>query len=498
MQTIIIGLFVLVASIFLTTNKYRTYSYAIGGFLSVLFLIIIGSLFSAEMTVMEKAGWTVVTILEILAVPLLLYFLVEEKSVPKTIALIIGTGLVMFAQELRERELKDYDLLFRIEQVATNNIFTLKLGTASVQKAFDPLFDTSTDLDDYYSVSFKDISEAKFEKYYEYLSEKSWIFDLETDEHIFLVKPIVSDPITIAPTPIDVSLNDPLLSKQWGMNAVNLPEAFLHLEKMQFKAKRKSKVVVLDTGLKGDHEDLRSNVFTIDKESLTDKNGHGTHCAGTISAVNNNGKGISSFNFGNSSIEVSGIKVLSNQGIGSESRIVNGIVEAVDAGADVISMSLGGIGNPLKQKAYRKAIEYAKSRNVIIVSAAGNSAANAKRYLPTSMDYVFSVSALEPDLTMAKFSNTVKDVTKGIAAPGVKVLSTDETGSYKMANGTSMAAPFVSGLIALMRSIDQDLNAEEVYNILHQSGLELNSNLDSGRLIQADKAILITLNQLDQ
>jgi predicted membrane metal-binding protein len=105
MLTLFIGLFVLIASLFISSDKLSVYKFPIAGFLSVLFFGIMFTLFSTEMTLYEKIGWSLVTSLELIAVPLFLYFLIEEKSVPKIIALIIGTALVMFAQELREGEL---------------------------------------------------------------------------------------------------------------------------------------------------------------------------------------------------------------------------------------------------------------------------------------------------------------------------------------------------------------------------------------------------------
>ena len=493
MLTLITGLFVLTASLYLLSGRLKPYKYPIAGFLLMLFVGIQWSIFSAGMTGFEKLGWSVVTTLELVAVPFLLVFLVEERSVPKMIALILGGGLVMLAQELREGQMSDHELMVHVMQEAHPKIKSLSLDPFYLEKAFDPEFAESTTLDDYYHLKCSSVSNAKFDQIIDYLLQHEWILNLEKDDEIYRTKPIFTESSLIAPPPSKSQLKDPLAAQQWGLHAVRLSEAFSLLEKAEFSPKRKSKVVVLDTGIKGDHEDLKGNLFKIDQNKLVDKNGHGTHCAGTIGASNNNGKGINSFNYQNKSIEVSGIAVLNDQGIGRESKIVNGIIEAVDAGADVISMSLGGLSNPLKQSAYRKAIKYAESQNVIIVAAAGNSAANAKYYLPTSMDYVFSVSAVDSALKLAKFSNTVQDVTKGLAAPGVQVLSTDEKGTYKSANGTSMAAPFVSGLIALMRSIDPEVTADEVYRILSDSGLELNHKERSGNLIQADKAIELML-----
>ena len=92
-------------------------------------------------------------------------------------------------------------------------------------------------------------------------------------------------------------------------------------------------------------------------------------------------------------------------------------------------------------------------------------------------------------LNKASFSNRVDEVEFGIAAPGVQILSTDEKGKYKLANGTSMAAPFVSGAMALLRSIDPELSVDEAYEILQESGKNTNDSYQTGKLIQMDAAI---------
>ena len=110
--------------------------------------------------------------------------------------------------------------------------------------------------------------------------------------------------------------------------------------------------------------------------------------------------------------------------------------------------------------------------------------ANAKYYLPTSNDYVFSVASVNQNLQKSSFSNYIQDVSKGIAAPGEQIMSTDEQGSYKLANGTSMAAPFVTGLLALMRTMDPSITAEEAHAILKEHGVKTKQTKQTGSLIQ--------------
>ena len=236
-------------------------------------------------------------------------------------------------------------------------------------------------------------------------------------------------------------------------------------------------------------EDIRKKYRSTAKKHDDDPQGHGTHCAGIAAAVSNNGKGIASYAPNNDFVELTSIKVLNSFGGGTQGSIINGILAAADAGADVISMSLGGRSNPSRQRAYSKAVAYANDKGAIVVVAAGNSNMNAKNYAPANAKGVIAVSATDINNNRASFSNTVQDVGMGIAAPGVNIYSTTPNNEYKSFNGTSMAAPHVAGLIGMMKAIFPEIKTKDAHFILDKTGKNTNESKRTGKLIQPVAAI---------
>ena len=220
-----------------------------------------------------------------------------------------------------------------------------------------------------------------------------------------------------------------------------------------------------------------------------DPRGHGTHCAGIAAAVSNNGKGVASFSQNNEFVEVASIKVLNSMGMGTQKSIIDGIIEAADSGADVISMSLGGRSNQAKQTAYKKAVKYANQKGAIVVAAAGNSNRNAKEFSPVNAPGIIGVSAVDMELNRAVFSNYVQDIEMGIAAPGVDIYSTIPGNKYATYNGTSMATPYVAGLLGLMKSINPDLSTKKAHEILQSSGVKTKATKETGYFIQPAIAV---------
>jgi thermitase len=165
------------------------------------------------------------------------------------------------------------------------------------------------------------------------------------------------------------------------------------------------------------------------------------------------------------------------------------MIMAVDQGADVLSLSLGGESTHRKQKAYEDAVKYASDHGAIVVVAAGNSNSNAKKASPANVEGVITVSAIDQDSRKATFSNTVEDIDMALAAPGVGIYSTLPGNKYGALNGTSMATPYVSGLIGLLKSFNPELSTREVYRILKETGLETKDGQKTGPLIQPLKAL---------
>ena len=234
-------------------------------------------------------------------------------------------------------------------------------------------------------------------------------------------------------------------------------------------------VAVIDTGISLAHPDLSANIVANvncvnSKKNGDDDNGHGTHVAGTIAALNN-AIGVVGTAPG---AKLAAVKVLSANGSGTWSQVICGIdwvtANAAKYNLKVANMSLGGVGandnncGLTNRDALHKAICRSRTAGVTYVVAAGNDGANAAATVPAAYDdAVITVSALAdsdgkpgglgagtsygPDDTFATFSNYGSVVDLG--APGVNILSTWLNGGYNKISGTSMATPHVSASAAL-------------------------------------------------
>lgn len=201
------------------------------------------------------------------------------------------------------------------------------------------------------------------------------------------------------------------------------------------------KIAILDTGM-NDHPDLPTPIATasfIRGESYRDGNGHGTHCAGT--ALGRHGIGVAP----DAQLIVG--KVLSNRGSGSSSGIAEGIRWAVDQGADIISMSLGGGSSydPTNDN-----IDYAFANGCLVNVAAGNSGYRGRNTIgwPAKYPGAICCGATRVDGKIASFSSGGREL--DWANPGQNIVSTSASGGYVSMSGTSMATPFGSGVLALV------------------------------------------------
>lgn len=214
------------------------------------------------------------------------------------------------------------------------------------------------------------------------------------------------------------------------------------------------KVAVIDTGVNANHEDLKGKVTsydigygTNDGFGADNKDSHGTHVAGIIAATMNNGKGGAGIAPG---VSIINIRVANSSGSMPADKIAQGIYKAVDAGAHIINMSLGG---PMFSWTEQDAISYAVSRGVTVIAAMGNVGSNAMDY-PAAYDGVIAVAATDASGSRAYFSNY--GAWADVSAPGQNIYSTVYNGSYTNRydsyQGTSMAAPVVAGVAALYTS----------------------------------------------
>ncbi|MBD2291820.1 S8 family serine peptidase [Microcystis wesenbergii FACHB-1317] len=273
-------------------------------------------------------------------------------------------------------------------------------------------------------------------------------------------------------------------ANDWGVNLVNAPEAWASGYTGQGIV-----VAVLDTGVDRNHADLAGNIWTnageiandgLDNDSngyvddvygwnfangnnnTLDGNSHGTHVAGTIAAANN-GFGATGVAYNS---RIMPVKVLSDSGSGTYSGVAQGIRYAVDNGADVINMSLGGGST---DSAVQSALQYASSRGVIVVMAAGNEGAAQPGYPASSAtSWGLAVGAVDSSNQMASFSNRAgsNSSMSYVTAPGVQVYSTLPNGGYGFLSGTSMATPHVAGVVALMLSANPNLTDAQVRQII--------------------------------
>ena len=298
------------------------------------------------------------------------------------------------------------------------------------------------------------------------------------------IVPILDSERPPAGTRNDLLENDPLAASQWALDAIHAHEAHALLQDTQ--PVRKARVAILDTGVDGNHEDIEE-IFE-DSPGKTDKHGHGTHCAGIAGAATNNALGIASLNWDGAFVEVTGYRALGDTGMGTLEQIAQAIIDATNDGADVLSMSLGGF-SLTPPKVVVDAVKYALKHNVIVVAAAGNSNQDARNHMPSNIDGVIAVAAVDAQGRKASFSNTNTSLKQPIAAPGVDVLSLVPGNEYAPKSGTSMATPVVSGLLGVMRALDPDLPAADAYRILHDTG-ETTADVDKvGRLINAHAAL---------
>lgn len=369
-----------------------------------------------------------------------------------------------------------------------NNLKAMALQYGwGIEPAFTPKSADVTELDDYYVLDVTDVTKAE-----EALSHQSYVIYFEPNEQI-VVEPMISGDAEALKRNPSLSINDPGTDQQWVMDVMNMNAYYQLLGKQT--PKKQAKIAILDTGVDGNHEDLKDNYFSVEKKYDNDPMGHGTHCAGIAAGVTNNGIGIGSLaGTGNQPfVEVTSIKVLSAGGMGTQKTIIAGIIEAADEGSDVISLSLGGPSNSSRQKAYSQAVKYAIGQGAIVVSAAGNSNRDAKDYAPANSTGMITVAAIDENLNRAVFSNSVNNVKQGIAAPGVAIYSTTPDNNYKVFSGTSMATPFVAGLLGVMRSVNPDLSATDAYKILKKTGVDSGDTKMTGKVVQPESALRAAL-----
>ncbi|MBI3046381.1 MAG: S8 family serine peptidase [Candidatus Harrisonbacteria bacterium] len=240
------------------------------------------------------------------------------------------------------------------------------------------------------------------------------------------------------------------------------------------------KVAVIDSGIQRDHPDLVANIkggisfMPGSPAQWDDEGGHGTKVAGLIAAVNNDigYVGVAP------EADIYAVKVMGKDGLAATSDMISGIYWAADNGMDVVNLSLGVYMDPViysKTIAEEKAaVDYAYSRGVVLIASSGNEPKDGpdcdKVIYPAALDAVIAVGATAPDNTVVDFSCHGPEVE--LAAPGLFNNVPVMGSSYGYGNGTSIAAPFVSGVAALILQKNPQFTPSEVRERLDSTAVD--------------------------
>ncbi len=226
----------------------------------------------------------------------------------------------------------------------------------------------------------------------------------------------------------------------WGLGAYRIPQQWRDTMGQDVT------VAILDTGIDEDHPDLSDAIhdardFTNSRSGPNDRQGHGTHVAGTVGARHDD-RGVVGVA---PQCRLLIAKVLGDDGSGTSDRVASGVDWACDSGADILSLSLG---SPSPDERLCRAIERAVEKEKFVICAAGNAGRPDSVDFPARWPTTVAVGSVDRNGRVSRFSSRGSEV--DICAPGQDVLSTYLNGGYAKLSGTSMAAPFVTGVVALL------------------------------------------------
>ncbi|RSK26415.1 hypothetical protein EJF36_05825 [Bacillus sp. HMF5848] len=214
-------------------------------------------------------------------------------------------------------------------------------------------------------------------------------------------------------------------------------------------------IAILDTGI-SQHDDLtiQEGVSFLEVEpTYNDKNGHGTHIAGIIHTIAPN-------------TALYPVKVLDKDKKGKVSFLIKGIEWAIENEMDIVSISLTTSQNSEK---LQDAIQKAAAAGIVLVAAVGNHGDTVK--YPAAYEEVVAVGAVDDKNKIASWSNTGKQL--DVVAPGVTIKSTYLNNGYAKMSGTSMAAAYTTGVLALLKEKNPDSTSEELKDLLIENSLDL-------------------------
>lgn len=319
--------------------------------------------------------------------------------------------------------------------------------------------------------------------------------------------------------------NDPQFVEQWALNNLGQDGGKSRADIDALKAWQKTHgsadvvVAVLDSGVDYTHRDLVANMWirpdnipqysddelgtfndlqgfdaNVNAADPMDDNGHGTHCAGIIGAEGNNNEGIAGINW---NVEIMPLKFMGRGGYGTTKDAIEAINYAIDRKQKGVNVRVinASWGSTSYSKALEDAIRAAGENGILFVAAAGNATTNNDKrpHYPSNYDLpnVISVASLDRTDSISAFSNFGAK-TVHIAAPGRDIMSTWLNDEYRYASGTSMAAPQVAGVAALILASEPDLSVEKLRERILRSVDKIGSltgKVANGGRLNAAKAL---------
>tara|TARA_Y100001972_G_scaffold95163_1_gene117206 strand:+ start:463 stop:1653 length:1191 start_codon:yes stop_codon:yes gene_type:complete len=283
----------------------------------------------------------------------------------------------------------------------------------------------------------------------------------------------MKDEVKLPDFQVEETLQTLSQTADWSINQMNIPVAWRESQGEGIK------IAVLDTG-HPTHSELVENclhgISTTGEDNFLDVNGHQTHCTGIICASNNNTGTVGVA----PKAQCISVKVLSDSGSGSWDSVARGLEYCLDSGVDIVSMSLGGSRpSPMIEAQIKGLYEL----GIPVICAAGNSGQGGVNW-PAAYDETIAVGAFDKYGKVASFSSRGDKVEW--AAPGVDILSTYINNRYARLSGTSMACPFMVGIVALMlskhRKQEQDTGMNDCSTVEQIREHLLKYTMDKGRL----------------
>lgn len=336
--------------------------------------------------------------------------------------------------EVKQPSSSKYSSKRLIVKSKTNNLNLADLGAKDIISGPDNLYFLQFDSEE----STKDA----FEK-------------LNSNVNVEYVEPDIE--LEVESTLSSNSINKSTLSNtsfnSWGVKR-------LQIDKYANSLPNKSKEItvgVVDSGIVS-HPFLKNRILSkgwdfLDNDNTpNDLNGHGTAMAGVLVDCTPN-----------LNVKILPVKTFNSDGKGSTSNIALGIRYAVDNGADVLNLSFGGVHHSF----LHDAVEYALKKNVVVVTSAGNDSENVSYSCPADMDSVIVTSASDQSDEIAYFSNYGNTV--DVAAPGYEILTCSYKGGYTEENGTSLSAPHISAMAALIKLANPIITPAKVESLIISS-----------------------------